>query len=343
MNAMPASVPRPRPRVEPSLARVGALGGAPRSWDSRANRFRRCDARDIVATVRSFTAVVLTLLPCALAGSCLVEIREPVRTSPSTGGAGGTVGPTTGGTGGVGGEGVGGGSGGATGGGSPCPDDMVHATDGADISFCIDRTEVTRAAYVQFLASVGGSVPVTDQPPACSFNTELTHSPDGSCPDFTTASQLPVNCVDWCDAHAFCAWADKRLCGSLAGGPLAFDAMPVVSEWHFACTGGLMTAYPYGDTADPDACNIPDTSARAEVGSFPACEGGFPGLFDMQGNVAEYIDACESDAPDANCALRGGHTFGSANFWRCDNTASSTARNNPDEREYGFRCCRDAN
>jgi formylglycine-generating enzyme len=103
-----------------------------------------------------------------------------------------------------------------------------------------------------------------------------------------------------------------------------------------------MTAYPYGNTADDDACNVPDTSARAEVGTFPACEGGFPGIFDMQGNVAEYVDACEP-TESGNCSLRGGHTFGTATFWRCNNTASTGARNDPDYREYGFRCCRDAN
>ena len=224
----------------------------------------------------------------------------------------------------------------------PCPPDMVHATDDASISFCIDRTEVTRAAYVQFLASVGNSVPVSEQPSACSFNTSLTHSPDGSCPDCTTGSQLPVNCVDWCDAHAYCNWAGKRLCRALAGGPLVSTDSPTIGEWHFACTGGLTTVYPYGNQPDDDACNIPDSSARAEVGTFAGCEGGFPGIFDMQGNVTEYVDACDPDAVDAACALRGGHTFGTAQFWTCNNTAETNARNNPNEREIGFRCCRDA-
>lgn len=290
------------------------------------------------------TTVVLLSLVTA---SCLVEIRDVVPSS--SGGSGGEAGATggAGGTGGSGANGEGGsgmnGGGGAGGeGGGACPADMVHATDGANISFCIDATEVTRAAYVQFLASVGNDVPVAEQPADCAFNTSLTHTPDGSCPDFTTGSQLPVNCVDWCDAHAYCSWAGKRLCGALAGGGMAYDASPTIGEWHFACTGGLMTTYPYGNTADPGACNIPDTSDRAEVGTFADCEGGFSGLFDMQGNVAEYVDACEP-GEGGNCSLRGGHTFGTANFWTCNNTSSSGLRNDPDTREYGFRCCRDAN
>lgn len=255
----------------------------------------------------------------------------------STGGGGGGTTATMGG----GGGGAEGGSQTSTGGGAPCPAGMVHATDGADISFCIDAFEVTQADYVVFLAQVGNDVPVSEQPQDCSFNTSLTHTPDGSCPDFATGSQLPVTCVDWCDAHAYCNHVGKRLCGALAGGPMAHDAMPTIGEWHYACTGGLMTTYPYGNTADPSACNVPDTSARADVGSFPDCEGGLPGIFDMQGNVAEYVDACEP-GETGNCALRGGHTFGSAGYWRCNNTDVSGARNDPDTREFGFRCCRDA-
>lgn len=272
-----------------------------------------------------------------LGASCLVEIQAPV-----TGGVGGTggAGPSSGG-GGLGPGGAEAGGAGGTGGGV-CPADMVHATDGADISFCIDRTEVTRAAYVQFLAAVGGAVPIGDQPAACSGNTELTHTPDGTCPDFTTGSQLPVNCVDWCDAHAYCSWADKRLCRAIDGGAMAFADAPVVGEWHFACTGGLATAYPYGDEADDMACNIPGTADRAEVGSFPQCEGGFSGIFDMQGNVAEWIDACQPDSPTAECKTRGGHTYGTAEYWTCNNDVESTVRTDPNEREVGFRCCRDA-
>jgi formylglycine-generating enzyme required for sulfatase activity len=285
--------------------------------------------------------LTVSLVGALVASSCLVEIADPVPIDPTgggvpAGGAGGAVG--VGGSGGDTGQGGGGGQGGDAG---PCPGDMVHATDGATISFCIDATEVTRADYVAFLANVGGTVPVSEQPADCAFNTSLTHTPDGSCPDFTTSSELPVSCVDWCDAHAYCAWAGKRLCGALAGGPMAFDDMPTVGEWHFACTGGLMTVYPYGDTADPDACNIPGTSDRAEVGSFPDCEGGFDGLFDMQGNVAEYVDACQAGEMGL-CSLRGGHTFGTATQWTCNNQDSDGPRNDPDTREYGFRCCRDA-
>jgi formylglycine-generating enzyme required for sulfatase activity len=257
---------------------------------------------------------------------CLVEIREPVDLASATGsGAAGAPATTSAG-------------GGAS---LPCPEDMVHARDGATVSFCIDRTEVTQTAYLAFLVAVGGAVPTADQPPACSGNSELTNSPDGSCPDFTTGSDLPVWCVDWCDAHAYCTWANKRLCGALAGGPLGFDDQPLLGEWHFACTGGLMTVYPYGDEPDDRACNITGEAMKDAVASHPACEGGFPGMFDMQGNVEEWIDACQPASPEAQCRARGGHTYGTANYWRCDKQIGAPQLD-PNGRETGFRCCRDA-
>jgi formylglycine-generating enzyme len=291
------------------------------------------------------------LVPALVLGACLTEI-PPLNTDPLPGGAGGTGAAGAAGGGAAGGAQGGGGAAGGAGG--PCPDDMVHASDAElDVSFCIDRTEVTQARYVAFLSAVGADPAQTEQPGECAFNQELTHTPDGSCPDFTTASDLPVWCVDWCDAYAFCAWAGKRLCGALGGGTLALDAPVTSDEWHFACSGGFMTTYPYGNDPMVGACNIPnentpedpsDNNTKAPVGSYPACEGGLAGLFDMQGNVSEWIDRCDPGTGngDEECSQRGGHTFGTAVYWRCNNLDESGARNDPDAREVGFRCCRDA-
>ncbi|MEJ7729297.1 MAG: SUMF1/EgtB/PvdO family nonheme iron enzyme [Polyangiaceae bacterium] len=190
--------------------------------------------------------------------------------------------------------------------------------------------------------------------PECAFNTALTHTPDGSCPSFTEANELPVWCVDWCDAHAFCKWSSKRLCGKIGGGSLSpLDANVTQEEWYFACSRGYQRKYPYGATSEPGYCNIPeentatpdDDNDKAVVGSFAQCEGGFDGIFDMQGNVAEWTDWCEGagDGTGAEeCRLRGGHTFGTAEYWSCDNVAEAEPRNREDRREGGFRCCKDA-
>lgn len=274
------------------------------------------------------------LMGVSVATACLVEIKDlsGVGGAGGTGADGGRGGATT----------SAGGSSNAGGGTQGCPDGMLHIQDdtvGAD--FCIDETEVTLAEYVQFLVGIGTSTP--EQPAACAGNTTFTHTPDGSCPTFTESSQLPVWCIDWCDARAYCDWAGKRLCKRLNGDPLGFDDDPVLGEWHFACTGGLQKAYPYGETPDDGACHIDDQIDKEPVASFPECEGGYPGLFDMQGNVHEWVDACESDLPTAKCRVRGGGTYGSASQWRCNRVESQMGKDrlDPDDRTTGVRCCAD--
>ena len=251
------------------------------------------------------------------------------------------------------------------GGGAPCPDDMVHARHDnfPDVSFCIDRTEVTRAAYVAFLLAVSSDVAQTEQPAECAFNTELTHFGSGTnCPDFSTAEDLPVNCVDWCDAYAYCAHVGKRLCGSLDGGAaLAIDAPVTGDEWQFACSAGFQQAYPYGDTGEICACYLPEEwdskmmcdymsiqtyNYKVAVMSLPGCEGGFPGIFDMQGNASEWTARCEPGNGDGeeNCVVRGGSTWSAdgSNWFRCDNLQQQ-AKRNATIIDPGIRCCRDAN
>ncbi len=281
--------------------------------------------------------------------ACLVDIAPLVEGSGGQGGGAGSDGGAAG-------------SGGEGGSVSPCPERMVHAQhpDFPDVSFCIDETEVTQADYLLFLLDVG-DVSGTEQPPECAFNTELTRSGAGSaCPSFTTANNLPVNCVDWCDAYAYCAWAGKRLCGAFGGGPLDLDANLANDEWHFACTGGFQKVYPYGDTGQICACYIPEEwttqmmcdyrditnlNYKAPVGSHPDCEGGFPGIFDMQGNASEWTARCApgDGSGDELCVARGGTTFsvGGSSYYRCDLLDQTYARNDPSV-DPGIRCCKDA-
>lgn len=272
------------------------------------------------------------------------------------GGAGGLAvgggGGATGGAGAAGGGGVGG-----TGGvpelscpaGLPGPSQALVSA--STQSFCIDTTEVTRSDYETFLEAGVPSQSMTGEPEECAWN--ASYVPTSGYPFAMRDLLEPVVFVDWCDAYAYCAWAGKRLCGALGGGTLALDAPVTSDEWHFACSGGFMTTYPYGNDPMVGACNIPnentpedpsDNNTKAPVGSYPACEGGLAGLFDMQGNVSEWIDRCDpgTGAGDESCSQRGGHTFGTAMYWRCNNLDESGARNDPDAREVGFRCCRDA-
>jgi formylglycine-generating enzyme required for sulfatase activity len=204
-----------------------------------------------------------------------------------------------------------------------------------------------QAQYAAFLVDKAGDV--SGQDPSCRSNTSYTPCATWPVPD---GGDLPVSCVSVCDARAFCAWAGKRLCGALDGGVTPFNevygpAVPARTTWYMACTHNADGShkFPYGNVYDPTACNDgnPDPgSQRLPVGSIPTCEGGFPGLFDMVGNVSEWEDSCEYD--DAGildgCVLRGGKYDSNGlegQYISC--TAMDVLTGTSGWEFLGFRCC----
>ena len=251
--------------------------------------------------------------------------------SGGSGGPGGSGGIATGGTVGIGGAGgtAGSAGGGGSGGTSGCPaglpgPTLVQVPSPSGGSYCVDRTEVTNADYAAFLIA---SPPTSGQLSSCGWN--ATYVPPYGWPAAGKDS-YPVVWVDWCDAYAFCAWAGKRLCGK--------------SEWYNACSAGGTRTYPYGSTYNTTACVGGDydgtpgyggTDYAQQAGSVVSCEGGYPGLFDLSGNVFEWQDSC-SGTPDY--CLFGGGAFGSgASQLECG--AGISASRDTRYPTMGFRCC----
>jgi formylglycine-generating enzyme required for sulfatase activity len=128
---------------------------------------------------------------------------------------------------------------------------------------------------------------------------------------------LPINCIDWYEAYAFCIWD---------GGFL-----PSESEWNYAAAGGSdQRAYPWSPAFPPGSTSIDCTQANYDgcptgvvhtVGSESPAGDGKWGQADLAGNVWEWnLDWNESSyvTPCADCAnltaasfrvLRGG-SFG---------------------------------
>jgi formylglycine-generating enzyme len=220
------------------------------------------------------------------------------------------------------------------GGGGPCPNAGGPAM--VDVgAYCIDATEVTRAQYQAF---VDDDPDPTGGHARCGFNTSVS-------PEVFSAPDEPVRGVDWCDAFAFCAWAGKRLCGAVSGGPLDMGSFadPARSQWFGVCSQGGLTPYPYGTAWEAGRCA--DTSVGAVR---PAGQGGCRGadppydaVFDMSGNVWEWEDACaeQEGSGRADACRRRGGSFSQTqgNGLECaDNSVqdrSATADN------LGFRCC----
>lgn len=176
----------------------------------------------------------------------------------------------------------------------------------------------------------------------------------------------PVAGVTWHDAQAYVTWlnvATKQ--------PKPRYRLPTEAEWEFAARAGTGTAYSFGDDeaglcthahgADANigslvwvnlACTEPGSAGRstAQTGSFKPNPWG---LFDMHGNVAEWVADCWQDTYD------GAATDGSAvksedcrrrvirgGSWRSGPSAlRSAARNNAPpgvaRATLGFRVARD--
>ena len=138
--------------------------------------------------------------------------------------------------------------------------------------FWIDQYEVTNAQYTAFLAANGGTPP--------------TSWADGKAP--AGQNDFPVEGVTWNQAAAFCQWAGKRL--------------PSEAEWEAAARGPKGLLYPWGD--DERAVTLPDDRTYA-VGTIPGNHSAF-GVFDMAGNVWEWVGDTYAPVLDGEKVLRGG-------------------------------------
>jgi formylglycine-generating enzyme required for sulfatase activity len=260
-------------------------------------------------------------------------------------------------------SGSGGGDAGADGPPS-CPSDMVAPGTSA---YCIDKLEVNNFQYAGFLAAKDAGGPQMPKG-KCDWNT--SYEPHVA---IDAGDDLPVLGVDWCDAYAYCLWANRRLCGKSGGGSIAPGSQNFnTSQWYHACSANDTRTYPYpgnlnlGDCADcnpamgcnPDASS-PDAQA-VPVGSKTKCEGGYLKLFDMSGNAAEWEDGCDDAGvrPDAsddagkpipeprldNCYHRGGsfddHVPAclACSTQGCPSAAEARSHH---PTNVGFRCCLD--
>jgi formylglycine-generating enzyme len=231
--------------------------------------------------------------------------------------------------------------------GLPGPE-MVAVPSLGGTEYCIDATEVTSIQYQEFLFAA----PDVEQPERCDENATFEPLAEVQCEgayDPVARPDHPVSCVDWCDAWAFCEWSGKHLCGRIGGGPLGADDADLndasASEWYSACSGMGENDYTYGDTYEIETCNAgPDTYEYdvppEPVGSFADCHGTrapFDRLFDMSGNVGEWIDACEDGVGVAPYCWEASGGSNSRSLSSCN--ASLYVSWDDSWWHKGFRCC----
>jgi formylglycine-generating enzyme required for sulfatase activity len=235
-----------------------------------------------------------------------------------------------------------------------CPTDMQLVRFGDGRAFCVDRQETTRVEYEAFLRAVEteGSELVLQDPALCPEPQSFEPRSGAACDAAYlrgTDGDLPMTCVDLCDAMAYCAWRGKRLCGGRGGARLPAPSVndPANDEWFAACSGGTGRVYPYGAEYAP-VCNVTG-DAVASAADFPDCE--TPNHIAMlSGNVAEWVLACRTTPSGlTHCLVRGGQyattdeALAGCGFPELDAAASPRRALLPAERApgVGIRCCED--
>lgn len=168
-------------------------------------------------------------------------------------------------------------------------------------NFWIDQFEVTNSAYAAFVESTGAPIPAY-------WTAEDIPAQNGN---------HPVHGVQWDLAQAYCRFVDKRL--------------PTEIEWEVAARGPNGYPYPWGRQAN--AVPLP-AAGTYPVGSIPANRSFF-GVYDMAGNVWEWVDHPYLPTDENERVLRGGaNNFPNDMLKRLvgDPTASATIA------DAGFRC-----
>jgi formylglycine-generating enzyme required for sulfatase activity len=234
----------------------------------------------------------------------------------------------------------------------------------ADISvpaFAIGRTEVRRRDYAAFVAATGYRSNDNCWGETSKGN-DFVKGNDWESPGFSQGDDDPVVCITAADAEAYTKWLSKTT-------GLSYR-LPSEAEWEYAARAGARGAYYWGDKV-ADYCrygNIADVAATQTYHGWSVveCDDGFVytapvasfepnafGLYDMLGNVKEWVADCWNDS------LKGiGQSAKARRSGNCQmRVVRSSAWNGPPEigrlayREknnvptayynYGFRVARD--
>lgn len=195
-------------------------------------------------------------------------------------------------------------------------------------SFYADIYEVTNSDYKSFIDKTKSG----DQ----SGHRAPDHWIGGSYPK--GHEKHPVVFVSWFDANSYCRWNGKRLLTE--------------REWEKAARGLDGQTYPWGDDWDMSKSNNPvkESTGTEPVGSYEEGKSPF-GLYDMSGNVWEWVDEHYYPHPgssnlspefgDKYRLLKGG-SWWDCMFYSCGISAPTYNRSFFDpttkNQSFGFRC-----
>ena len=173
--------------------------------------------------------------------------------------------------------------------------------------FWLGRYEVTADEFAVFTEKSGYRTDAEREGTAWAYDgqterwtVETGHARSWKNPGFPQGGRHPVTTVSWNDAQAMARW--------LSDSGVGVFRLPTEREWEYACRGGTVTIWFWGD--DPDKmctyCNIVNAASPKadalwkkapsclEQSVYAAMVGSYApnpfGLFDILGNVWEWCD-----------------------------------------------------
>jgi formylglycine-generating enzyme required for sulfatase activity len=173
----------------------------------------------------------------------------------------------------------------------------------------LGRVEVTRREFRAFVTDAvyeGRGPCVTWDEGLGRFNADRNRGPENPGRPREVRDDHPVACVSWSDAKAYAEWLARK-----TGKPYR---LPSEAEWEYAARAGSSARWPWGDSASDgcDFANVYDLSSQSSyaLGWEPArCRDSYPdvapagalranafGLYDLIGNVAEWVEDCYTDS-----------------------------------------------
>ena len=167
-------------------------------------------------------------------------------------------------------------------------------------SFAVGKYEVTREEFARFVEATGRSLGDS----CWTFENGGWKERSGRgwrSPGYRQTGRDPVVCVNWDDARAYMSWLSRRT-GKQSGKQYR---LLTEAEWEYAARAGTTGPFHFGSTISTDQANYNGNftygSGRkgvyrektVPVGSFPPNSFG---LYDMHGNVFEWVEDCWHDS-----------------------------------------------
>lgn len=225
---------------------------------------------------------------------------------------------------------------------SPCPDGMAHISGGkfnrsAVPEFCLDEREVTVEAFGRYLEHWRAHGEERPKSRIKALEAELRSVDWPGLDDLQLAErsahctwqhhgkrpELPINCISYNEAVAYCEAQGKHL--------------PSGRDWQWAARGGKDgRTYPWGSTRPTDKrLNMHIEGEVLQVLPVAAYEPAPGTLYDMAGNLWEWV---AGDPAATSCTARGG-SFRSQLERDVKVTAVLSAKSQAHRSdEIGFRC-----